>query len=1134
MRGSQQGLAILLVLSLGLLCGAAPIAFNRTYANCKVINSANDVRLYWNITGNTINVGFYGKFAGYVAIAFSGDGLMSGKPKGFCDNWVVTKKGTVLDTYFSGESQVKNDTKNDFTWTYFSSNTSYLVGEFDRLLVTGDNRDYDITPGTGQGLIWAGAKSFSGTSYPDHKANYGSSFVDFGAPTSCDAPSTPGGFSSSTGFKVTWTLDDAKTMINFTMSYNNAGSGWLAIGISSTPLMTNSDMYSGWITNNVVTLYDGWCTGQTVPAADTTSNIIPGSVSGSVVGGLTTISFSRLIDTGDSAKDYTITSSPAALMVAWGPCTTGCAVGNYPKHTAYDSAFVNFLSTNGSASPPPSSDGVTVPNDPTKDPVGTTLSNADGSFTVTYQIVADKIIFKMVATTTGWISIGFSGGAMYPADIYVGWIYPDGKVHFRDQWADSYLTPVDDAQQDATILSASEANGKTSITFSRPCTTTDNTKDKNIYDPNLTKIIWALSPTDGNAYSYPKHSVFGSIPVDFLAGPPGSPSSAPPTPANAWIDSRKRFYVSWKITDADATITFNVTVQTNGWISIAFGRDNGPITMLGLDAIIGWIDPSGTAYAKDCICDSSSKILPIVDTTDNILSFSGSQANGYTSIVFTRKLDTGDAQDYPITNVALMVAVAWAPTLPSSYAKRDAQVLTYDVHSAWDATKLNFFSTAPLPPPPSGTVVNNTVNGTAPKGNNQYSNGQFKVSYEIDASETWVTFLMSAPTLGWISIGLNSRNNKMKTADTYTGWITDGQVYFYDELSDSYGQPIKDTSQDAVVLAAEEIDGWTTIVFKRKLVTGDKDNDVDLYNTEFIIFASDALDGSPTGNYPEHDYYGSKAIDFGLANGFAAADPGYMLTAGDILLIIMFVVMIVWGLIRLIAVLIKRSHYSSYQFDQPAATYTNVQQLYQQMDGAVDQQNEVEMVENAPREASGVEFHAGHYDGNTYVRLSPEERAGGLKLKHDSGVVASVKGILEYRFHSTQVTLGDVIAFTIFIGFNAAAFFLTKAEEWNTINGAAISLGSLVGGNAVFIVMFATRHSALVYLLGIPFDRAILFHRWLGRWSGIVLFLHFIFESIFFSQNLPAGSNDTAICKLNSISTLSLVLFSCRCQGVGR
>uniref|UniRef100_A0A6B2L6A5 FAD-binding FR-type domain-containing protein n=1 Tax=Arcella intermedia TaxID=1963864 RepID=A0A6B2L6A5_9EUKA len=57
-------------------------------------------------------------------------------------------------------------------------------------------------------------------------------------------------------------------------------------------------------------------------------------------------------------------------------------------------------------------------------------------------------------------------------------------------------------------------------------------------------------------------------------------------------------------------------------------------------------------------------------------------------------------------------------------------------------------------------------------------------------------------------------------------------------------------------------------------------------------------------------------------------------------------------------------------------------------------------------------------------------------------------------------------------------------------------MASLVGGNCVIVVMFATRHSVLVYMLGIAFDRAILFHRWLGRWNTILVLGHVIIEAV--------------------------------------
>jgi predicted ferric reductase len=52
--------------------------------------------------------------------------------------------------------------------------------------------------------------------------------------------------------------------------------------------------------------------------------------------------------------------------------------------------------------------------------------------------------------------------------------------------------------------------------------------------------------------------------------------------------------------------------------------------------------------------------------------------------------------------------------------------------------------------------------------------------------------------------------------------------------------------------------------------------------------------------------------------------------------------------------------------------------------------------------------------------------------------------------------------------------------------------GYLLGPNAVFVTLPATRNSLLFWLFGLPFDRTILFHRWLGRWVVLLSLIHYI------------------------------------------
>lgn len=68
----------------------------------------------------------------------------------------------------------------------------------------------------------------------------------------------------------------------------------------------------------------------------------------------------------------------------------------------------------------------------------------------------------------------------------------------------------------------------------------------------------------------------------------------------------------------------------------------------------------------------------------------------------------------------------------------------------------------------------------------------------------------------------------MQVADTITGWVPDSSpstTVLIDELSPDYSQPRDDRtlggSLDVSAISSEQVGGWTTIQFTRKLITGD-------------------------------------------------------------------------------------------------------------------------------------------------------------------------------------------------------------------------------------------------------------------------------------------------------------------------
>ena len=148
-------------------------------------------------------------------------------------------------------------------------------------------------------------------------------------------------------------------------------------------------------------------------------------INSSVVSGVTTISFSRLLNTGDS-KDTVIGSSSIYLVYAY-----ATAVGSgttYPKHSATGSGLVNFLNAGNSTAPGTNLTGQTLATNNNTYLLQTIARtpqyiSPSGAFKAWWTIDSSNTTanITMQCNTTGWVSVGFSDlPLMTPADVVVG------------------------------------------------------------------------------------------------------------------------------------------------------------------------------------------------------------------------------------------------------------------------------------------------------------------------------------------------------------------------------------------------------------------------------------------------------------------------------------------------------------------------------------------------------------------------------------------------------------------------------------------------------------------------------------------------------------------------------------------
>ena len=113
--------------------------------------------------------------------------------------------------------------------------------------------------------------------------------------------------------------------------------------------------------------------------------------------------------------------------------------------------------------------------------------------------------------------------------------------------------------------------------------------------------------------------------------------------------------------------------------------------------------------------------------------------------------------------------------------------------------------------------------------------------------------------------------------------------------------------------------------------------------------------------------------------------------------------------------------------------------------------------------------------------------ASPLKQKEASKFGTKVDSILEFRLPKTQWSIREISGVLAYLGLNGLCLAFNSSGVI-----LANQLGFLAGANALLVVVPSTRNSLLVWLFGLPFDRVVVFHRFLGRLLGLLSLAHFV------------------------------------------
>ena len=117
--------------------------------------------------------------------------------------------------------------------------------------------------------------------------------------------------------------------------------------------------------------------------------------------------------------------------------------------------------------------------------------------------------------------------------------------------------------------------------------------------------------------------------------------------------------------------------------------------------------------------------------------------------------------------------------------------------------------------------------------------------------------------------------------------------------------------------------------------------------------------------------------------------------------------------------------------------------------------------------------------------------AGGLTEKRTKLSHTIMSLLTNYRIPKTQKTLGNGLFFALYLAIHALCLLASAADDGSIDFGRGF--GSLAAANSAILVIPATRNSILTWILGLPFDHVVVYHRFCGRCAILCGVIHFFF-----------------------------------------
>ncbi|KFM72379.1 DBH-like monooxygenase protein 1-like protein, partial [Stegodyphus mimosarum] len=126
------------------------------------------------------------------------------------------------------------------------------------------------------------------------------------------------------------------------------------------------------------------------------------------------------------------------------------------------------------------------------------------------------------------------------------------------------------------------------------------------------------------------------------------------------LDDFGRYHLFWKVDKSNERLLFKIEVQTKGYVALGLSPHGG---MPGSDIAFGWVK-NGKAFLQDRYAHKNG--LPILDDQQDWELLNGYENRTHTILQFSRKFDTCDQQDLPVTNDTARVIYAYHDEDPLS------------------------------------------------------------------------------------------------------------------------------------------------------------------------------------------------------------------------------------------------------------------------------------------------------------------------------------------------------------------------------------------------------------------------------------------------------------------------------------